>query len=261
MLAAKKSSFLSLLSAVFISGAASSAATEPPLSRLPQLSRATTANLPPSRPCPKNASDCMDISATMTYPAFLRWAGQDVSRIWANAFTQSGLRWHSAREVEIGSGSSLVSSCEPKVRVVAGSGPFYCSSDSYGGTVYLPLTGIEQLLFPSGDYRGVDFALSYVVAHEWGHHVQDMLGLLDSRPSILIELQADCLAGVWGYTAWARGLLSPGDITKAVLAANLAGDTPGTPATAPGAHGSGAQRVAAFLAGYKTGRATSCNRW
>ena len=197
----------------------------------------------------------------MTYPAFLRWAGQDVSRVWASAFAQAGLPWRNAHEIEIGSGSSAVSSCDPKERVFASSGPFYCSHDSSGGTVYLPLSGIEQLLFPSGSYRSVDFALSYVVAHEWGHHVQDMLGLLDGRPSILIELQADCLAGVWGHTAWARGLLSPGDIKKAIVAADLAGDAPGTPANAPDAHGSGAQRVAAFLAGYTTGRGSSCNRW
>jgi len=137
-------------------------------------------------------------------------------------------------------------------------GPFYCSVDGAAGAIFLPLLGIQSIIFPADqNYVRHAFAVSYVVAHEWAHHVQQLLGLLRGRPSIRIELQADCLAGVWGFTAWARNLVSYADINRTLQVANLVGDAPGTPAGA-GTHGTGPQRVSAFLAGYNSGNPDAC---
>ena len=141
--------------------------------------------------------------------------------------------------------------------MTAGDGPFYCAVDGRG-TIYLPLLGIESLVFPRGSFRDRDFALSYVVAHEWAHHVQRLLGMFSRGwPSKRIELQADCLAGVWAYSVWYRNLLEPGDVEEAVALADLVGDPPGVPAGRD-AHGTGAQRKKAFLVGYRTGNPSKC---
>ena len=109
-----------------------------------------------------------------------------------------------------------------------------------------------------------NFALAYVVAHEWAHHLQHvLLDVIDNDPaqelkSIQIELQADCLAGVWAYSTWARELLEPGDIEKAIKLAELLGDRPGTSANDPSAHGSAAPRVSWFNRGYLTGKGKNC---
>jgi predicted metalloprotease len=141
--------------------------------------------------------------------------------------------------------------------VKSSDGPFYCAADQ-GGTVFLPLVGIKRLVFPGSTFRKYDFALSYVVAHEWGHHVQSRLKLFAGKTSVQIELQADCLAGVWAYSVWARQLLEPGDIEEAVSLAALVGDAPGTSPNNADAHGSSKQRVNAFKRGYRSGRAGVC---
>ena len=120
-------------------------------------------------------------------------------------------------------------------------GPTYCESDG-AGSIYLPTVTTKRIVFenapdfPIRDYRTHDFAFSVIVAHEWGHHVQKQLGRRDAafrltRPSIRVELQADCLAGVWAYSTWRRALLDRTDIPEALAVASSAGDRPGV---APG---------------------------
>jgi predicted metalloprotease len=101
--------------------------------------------------------------------------------------------------------------------------------------------------------RGIgDFAPILVLAHEWGHHLQTVLGIAPS-PGNTCELQADCLAGAYASDAAQRGLLDPGDITEAVAMSAAAGDPLGLPQDTPGAHGINDDRVTAFMCGYLGG--------
>lgn len=172
----------------------------------------------------------------------------------------AGKRWVSPRVVPIGGSGTARSTCvgEP-ITAHSGIGPFYCHAD-LRGAVYLPLGWLKQFIFPRTEFRKQDFALAYVVAHEWGHHLQQVLGILNRSglTSLQIELQADCLAGVWAFSAWSRQLLEPGDIGEAIRLARRVGDAPGTPANDPGAHGSPTQRAAWFNRGYNGGNPARC---
>ena len=152
-------------------------------------------------------------------------------------------------------------------------GPFYCPADR---TVYLDLDFFQEL---SGRFGAPGrFAEAYVIAHEVGHHVQNLLGQMDqNRPrggaggsrnqtSVRTELQADCYAGVWAArTNRDRNFLDPGDIDQGLKAASAVGDDTlqreATGRVAPDSftHGSSAQRVKWFRAGYDSGSMGSCD--
>ena len=135
-------------------------------------------------------------------------------------------------------------------------GPFYCQLDR---KVYIDLAFYEQLRRQFG--APGDFAQAYVIAHELGHHVQNLRGLLGRGEvsSVKIELQADCLAGAWAKSADARGLVDVGDIDEALNAASQIGDdtiqrkTSGRVQPETFTHGSAAQRSSAFRQGYQGG--------
>jgi len=131
----------------------------------------------------------------------------------------------------------------------SGSGPFYCGLDN---TVYLDEGFLESQLSRIGD-----FAVAVVIAHEIGHHTQNLLGLL-GQISIQKELQADCLAGGWAASATIRGQLDNGDLQEGARSLFEVGDPAGTPWFASGAHGSAAQRNQAFATGFARG-AFSCS--
>ena len=151
------------------------------------------------------------------------------------------------------------------------SGPFYCSANE---KVYLDLGFFDEL---SRNYNASgDFAQAYVIAHEIGHHVQDLLGTLDkshslkSRASkkqanaiqVKIELQADCYAGVWAH--YLKGILEDGDIDEALNAAHSIGDdtlqkkAQGYVVPDAFTHGSSASRMKWFKNGYVGGSLESC---
>jgi predicted metalloprotease len=138
-------------------------------------------------------------------------------------------------------------------------GPFYCPRDN---RVYLDLGFFDELRKQLG--APGEFAQAYVIAHEVGHHVQDVLGLLGTgggTAQIPVELQADCLAGAWAQDANRRGELEVGDIGEAIHAAQQIGDDTlqkrgqGYVQPETWTHGSSAQRAAAFEQGYGGGPA------
>ena len=154
-------------------------------------------------------------------------------------------------------------------------GPFYCPIDK---KVYLDTSFFRDMKAKYGG--GGDFAYAYVVAHEIGHHVQDLLGILDkvddmkqqvsqtqaNALSVRVELQADCLAGVWANHANEKWqILQPGDIEKAMATASAIGDdrlqTAARGYAVPDSftHGSAAQRQQWLTAGLKSGDIRYCD--
>ena len=154
-------------------------------------------------------------------------------------------------------------------------GPFYCPNDE---KVYIDLSFYRDLKEKYG--APGDFAQAYVIAHEVGHHVQNLLGIMDevnsaqeqasqveaNRLSVKLELQADCFAGVWANNAEkARDVLEQGDIEEGLNAASSIGDDrlqmeyQGHVAPDSFTHGTSAQRVHWFKTGLDSGDINSCN--
>ena len=153
-------------------------------------------------------------------------------------------------------------------------GPFYCPADR---KVYIDLAFYEDMKKKLGG--GGDFALGYVLAHEVGHHVQNLVGTsskvteLESRASkvdanrlsVRLELQADCYAGVWGHYMQRDGILEAGDLEKALNTAAAIGDDrlqrEATGRVVPDSftHGTSEQRLTWFRRGFDTGKPGACN--
>ena len=149
----------------------------------------------------------------------------------------------------------------------AAMGPFYCPQDQQ---VYIDLSFFRELSERFG--APGDFAQAYVVAHEVGHHVQNILGVFDANrgrrdneTSVRQELQADCLAGVWAHHARQAGQLEAGDIEEALGAASAIGDdrlqrqAQGFVVPESFTHGSSEQRVRWFREGYDSGSVNRCD--
>jgi predicted metalloprotease len=124
---------------------------------------------------------------------------------------------------------------------------FYCSADH---SIYYDLNVLARELESNGDFGPV-----LIIAHEWGHLVQSLLGILGSTELLTIqtELQADCLAGVWSADADQRGLLEEGDLEEGVITLFRVGDPRGTDFFDPQAHGQPAERIQAFQDGFDLG--------
>lgn len=133
------------------------------------------------------------------------------------------------------------------------SGPLYCEKDE---TIYFPTRWVNPETGRLMESYG-DFAMAVVAAHEVGHHVQYQLDMLEGQyPTRQIELQADCFAGVWGYSVYDQ--MQSGDLGEAMEISWDSGDLPGTPKNAPGAHGKPEERVKWFRTGYDSGNAEPC---
>ena len=155
----------------------------------------------------------------------------------------------------------------------AATGPFYCPADR---RVYLDLGFFRELDRRFG--APGDFAQAYVIAHEVGHHVQNLLGTnaavqREARDhpsernelSVRLELQADCYAGVWAASVYARGILEPGDIDEGLTAAEAVGDdriqeqTQGRIDPETFTHGTSEQRARWFRTGFDSGDPNGCD--
>jgi predicted metalloprotease len=156
----------------------------------------------------------------------------------------------------------------------AATGPFYCPGDQ---KLYIDLAFFDELSSRFG--APGDFAEAYVIAHEVGHHVQNLLGILPqvdaergkagaaeaNRLSVMLELQADCLAGVWAHDAEARNLLEVGDIDEALNAAAQIGDdtlqrkSQGYVVPDSFTHGTSAERSQWFKRGFQEGSPDACD--
>jgi predicted metalloprotease len=152
----------------------------------------------------------------------------------------------------------------------AAAGPFYCPSD---GHIYLDLTFFNELATRFGSPG--DFARAYVIAHEYGHHIQNLTGVMEryggrsqgaDSASVRIELQADCYAGVWAFHANQRfSILQAGDVEEGLAAASAVGDDTlsrqGGGRVVPDSftHGSSAQRSTWFRLGLERGAMADCD--
>lgn len=194
----------------------------------------------------------------------------DTEDTWHALFAERGLSY---REPTLVLFSGLVKSACGMAR--AAMGPFYCPADR---KVYIDLDFYHDLRSRHG--APGDFAQAYVIAHEVGHHVQNLLGTSEqvqsmrrrvieteaNRLSVRLELQADCFAGVWGHHAErTRDLLEEGDIEEALRAAAAIGDdrlqrqARGYVAPESFTHGSSQQRVRWFRKGIDSGRMDACD--
>jgi predicted metalloprotease len=194
----------------------------------------------------------------------------DTEDVWKQVFSSSGKTYVEPKLVlytgHIASACGLASTA---------TGPFYCPNDQ---KVYLDLSFFEEM--KSRFHAPGEFAEAYVIAHEIGHHVQNSVGILQAAHrdeatrdrrganaiSVRVELQADCLAGVWAHHAdRTKHIIEQGDVEAAMNAASAVGDdrlqrqTRGTVIPDAFTHGSSAQRVSWFKRGLEGGDTKQCN--
>jgi uncharacterized protein len=194
----------------------------------------------------------------------------DTEETWTTLFRQQGQTYQQPRLVLFR--DAVKSACG---MAQSATGPFYCPADR---KVYIDLSFFDQL---SNRFKAPgDFAQAYVIAHEVGHHIQTLLGISakvhaarsklsqveGNRLSVLQELQADCLAGVWANHANnSRQLLEAGDIEEGLTAASAIGDdtlqekSKGYVSPDSFTHGSSAQRIKWFKTGFSSGDINSCD--
>lgn len=199
---------------------------------------------------------------------FMSFVLDDVQNFWSDTFKQSRRDYRRAKLVLFE--GSTNSGCGGATAAI---GPHYCPVDE---NIYLDLDFFRELRDRFG--APGDFAQAYVMAHEIGHHVQHLSGISDqvhqeqradpegaNELSIRLELQADCLAGVWAFTTYERKLLESGDLQEGLNAAAAVGDDriqqQGTGRVDPESwtHGSSEQRMRWFNTGYEDGDPNDCN--
>ncbi len=201
--------------------------------------------------------------------SFISFVLDDVQGTWQSTFPEKvGQPYRDAKLVLFN--GAVRSGCG---HAEAAMGPFYCPADQ---KAYIDLGFYQELQSRFG--APGDFAQAYVLAHEIGHHVQNLLGIAGrvhqerqqypteaNALSVRMELQADCFAGVWAHSTRRRDILDPGDVEEGMGAAAAVGDdriqkqAGGDVHPESWTHGSARQRVAWFRQGFETGNPDSCD--
>jgi len=199
---------------------------------------------------------------------FVTFVLNDTQATWTQILASQGTQYRHAKLVLFR--DAIDSACG---MAQSATGPFYCPEDE---KVYIDLGFYDELKQRFG--APGEFAEAYVLAHEIGHHVQKLLGIeakvreaQQEHPqdanqlSVGLELQADCLAGVWGHSTQQRNLLEAGDVDEGLKAAAAVGDdrlqrmSTGRVNPETFTHGSSAQRTQWFQRGFQDGTIASCN--
>jgi predicted metalloprotease len=219
-----------------------------------------------SGPAPSGPRDTARDQAEEPLVHFISFVLDDTQKTWAEILPQQTNRqYHHAKLVlfrdytQGGCGNAE-----------SATGPFYCPADQ---KVYIDLGFYDELKRRFG--APGQFAQAYVLAHELGHHIQNILGIerqaeQGSRQganssSVKLELQADCFAGIWAHSTQQRGMLEQGDIESALGAAAAVGDdrlqkmSTGHVSPDSFTHGTSAERQKWFTAGFNSGQISSCN--
>ncbi len=209
-----------------------------------------------------------DLCSSSAYATEACAALASLNRTWEPVFARSNVRFEQPELVLYPSGPVSTNGCG---NASSAAGPFYCPADM---GIYLDTSFFDQLARMSGA-RG-NFARLYVIGHEYGHHIQNITGLAEqirsaqqrnparaNRLQVAMELQADCLAGVWAGKN--RNLLEPGDLEAGMMAASAIGDD----ALMQGSgrainpenftHGTSEQRMAALQRGLASANMAECN--
>jgi predicted metalloprotease len=226
------------------------------------------------------STDSVDTGTTVSQPdsvrdrreqplvQFVTFVLNDAQNTWSQILPAHGVPYRHAKLVLFR--DTIDSSCG---LAQSATGPFYCPEDE---KVYIDLGFYDELKSRFG--APGEFAEAYVLAHEIGHHVQKLLGIeakvraaqqqnphAANQLSVGLELQADCLAGVWGHSTQERNILDPGDVDEGLKAAAAVGDdrlqrmSRGQINPETFTHGSSAQRVQWFQRGFQNGTIASCN--
>jgi predicted metalloprotease len=199
--------------------------------------------------------------------SFVSFVFDDVQKTWEREFAESGKPYRRSKLVLFSNATQTACGAGRSA-----TGPFYCPADE---RAYIDLSFYREL---SGRFGAKgDFAQAYVLAHEVGHHVQNLLGTNDrvgrargdqqgaNSAAVRLELQADCYAGVWAHSTGQRKLLESGDVEEALGAATAIGDdrlqrqSGGTVSPETWTHGSSQQRVRWFRQGYEKGDPSACD--
>jgi predicted metalloprotease len=201
--------------------------------------------------------------------AFVRFVAGEIDETWTRIFAESNQRYERPTTV-LYTQAVQTNGCGSAPSSV---GPFYCPADR---KIYVDLTFFRELSERFG--APGDFARAYVLAHEAGHHVQNLLGVSEdvnrqqqedpesaNELSVRLELQADCLAGVWAKSAYKKNLLESGDLEEGLAAAAAVGDDRIQEQAGrridreSWTHGSSEQRQTWFRKGFDSGDPSSCD--
>ncbi|PID33921.1 MAG: hypothetical protein CR955_00120 [Thiotrichales bacterium] len=214
-------------------------------------------------------SSSKDVDPNSEDAAFIKTVHNDIETVWSDIFKRAG-QHYSVPELVLYTGATTSACGTASARM----GPFYCPADT---KIYVDMGFFDDLKNKHG--AGGDFARAYVLAHEVGHHIQNLEGTLNkvegakgalggnekNQLQVRVELQADCYAGVWTHHVQKKyKALEPGDLEEALTAAASIGDdrlqkqAQGFVIPHTFTHGSSKQRVEWFARGVKNGRVQDC---